>query len=213
MAQQARAKAETIDGRIIRRYNNRRRIVAAMLELVRAGAISPGAEEVAARAGVGLRTVFRHFDDMDSLYREMAQAMRRELQPIVAAPFASRDWKGRLGEMADRRARLFERAMPFKDAADVHRHRSAFLRKDYERMRSEERAALEAAIPAALKKDSEFFEALDLVLSFAAWQSLRRDQKLRAAQARRTVEFAVRALVGAAGGAKAAIPVRGRPSA
>ena len=47
-----------------------------MLELVRAGAISPNAEEVAERAGVGLRTVFRRFDDMDSLYREMAKAMR-----------------------------------------------------------------------------------------------------------------------------------------
>ena len=41
------------------------------------------------------------------------------------------DWKGMLAEMVDRRARLFERAMPFKDAADVHRHRSLFLRKDY----------------------------------------------------------------------------------
>src|SRR5271168_3254854 len=113
MAQHAQPKAEVVDGRIVRRHNNRRRIVAAMLELVRAGSISPGAEEVAERAGVGLRTVFRHFDDMDGLYREMAEAMRNELQPIVAVPFASRDWKGKLGEMIERRARLFERAMPF----------------------------------------------------------------------------------------------------
>jgi len=197
MVHDARAKPETIDGRIIRRFNNRRRIVAAMLELVRAGAISPGAEEVAARAGLGLRTVFRHFDDMDSLYREMAEAMRHELQPIVAAPFASRDWKGMLAEMVDRRARLFERAMPFKDAADVHRHRSLFLRKDYQRMRRDERAALAAALPAALKRDRKFFEALDLVLSFAAWQHLRSDQKQGAAQARQTLEFAVRALLAA----------------
>jgi AcrR family transcriptional regulator len=198
MTQQARAKAETVDGRIVRGHNNRRRIVAAMLELVRAGAISPGAEDVAERAGVGLRTVFRHFDDMDSLYREMAEAMRRELQPIVAAPFASRDWKGRLGEMVDRRARLFERAMPFKNAADVHRHRSGFLRKDYEAMRSAERAALEAALPATLRDDKRCFEALDQALSFSTWQHLRRDQKLTQAQARQTVEYAMRALVGAA---------------
>ena len=199
MAQEARAKAETADGRIVRGHNNRRRIVAAMLELVRAGAISPGAEEVADRAGVGLRTVFRHFDDMDSLYREMAEAMRHELQPIVAAPFVSRNWKGRLGEMVDRRARLFERAMPFKNAADVHRHRSTFLRKDYETMRSEERAALEAALPAAMRNDKGFFEAIDQALSFSTWQHLRRDQKLTQAQARHTVEYAMRALVGAAG--------------
>src|SRR5690349_9919551 len=102
MLQQASAKTETLDGRRVRRDNNRRRIVAAMLDLVRAGAISPVAEEVADRAGVGLRTVFRHFDDMDSLYREMAETMRNELQPIVAAPLSSRDWKGRLAEIVDR---------------------------------------------------------------------------------------------------------------
>ena len=195
---QLAVEAERVDGRIIRRRNNRRRIVAAMLELVRAGAISPVAEEVAERAGVGLRTVFRHFDDMDSLYREMAEAMRNELQPIVAAPLASRDWKGRLGEMVERRARLFERAMPFKNAADVHRHRSAFLRKDYEMMRSAERAALEAALPAALRNDKRFFEALDQALSFSTWQHLRRDQNLTQARARETIEYAMRALVNAA---------------
>jgi len=199
MAQQTQPKNEAVDGRMVRRHNNRRRIVAAMLELVRAGVISPGAEEVAARAGVGLRTVFRHFDDMDSLYREMAEAMRIELQPIVAAPLSSRGWKGRLDEIVDRRSRLFERAMPFKNAADVHRHRSAFLRKDYETMRSAERTALQAALPAALTNNKEFFEALDQALSFSTWQHLRRDQKLTQDQARQTIQYAVRALVAAAG--------------
>lgn len=47
-----------------------------MLELVREGDISPSAELVAARADVGLRTVFRHFKDLDSLYREMSAVTR-----------------------------------------------------------------------------------------------------------------------------------------
>jgi AcrR family transcriptional regulator len=198
MIDQERANV-TFDGRKARRHRNRRRIVAAMLELVRAGAISPSAEEVAERAGVGLRTVFRHFDEMDSLYREMAQAMREELQPIADVSFESPDWKGRLGEMVDRRARLFERAMPFKNAADVHRHRSAFLREDYDTMRSAERYALQTAIPPALQNDRNFFEALDHALSFSTWQHLRRDQKLARAQARQTVRYAVRALIDAVG--------------
>ena len=186
------------DGRKVRRHKNRHRIVAAMLELVRAGAISPRAEEVAERAGVGLRTVFRHFDDMDSLYREMAEAMRQELQPLVSAPLGSPDWNGKIDEMVVRRAILFERAMPFKNAADVHRHRSRFLREDYETMRAAERNALETALPAALRKKREFFEALDQALCFSTWQHLRRDQKLTQDQARQTVEFAVHALVAAA---------------
>lgn len=145
----------------------------------------------------GLHTVFRHFDDMDSLYREMAEAMRQELQPLVNAPLGSSDWNGKLDEMVVRRAVLFERAMPFKNAADVHRHRSPFLRKDYETMRAAERDAIDAALPAALRKKREFFEALDQALSFSTWQHLRRDQKLTQDQARQTVEFAVRAVVAA----------------
>jgi AcrR family transcriptional regulator len=201
------------DGRIARRVNNRRRIVAAMLELVRAGAISPAAEEVAARAGVGLRTVFRHFDDMDSLYREMADAMRRELEPIVAAPLASAEWKSRLSEIVDRRVRLFERAMPFKNAADVHRHRSAFLRNDYALMRSAERGALERAMPPQVVKHQALFEALDLVLSFATWQHLRRDQRLSPQSARETLEFMAHALADAPGNSRARSATRRRKCA
>ena len=121
------------------------------------------------------------------------------LQPLVSAPLGSPDWKSKLDEMVVRRALLFERAMPFKNAADVHRHRSVFLRKDYETMRTAERDALEAALPAALRKNREFFEALDQALSFGAWQHLRRDQKLTQDQARQTVQYAVRALAGASG--------------
>jgi hypothetical protein len=103
--------------------------------------------------------------------------------------------------------------MPFKNAADVHRHRSVFLRKDYETMRSAERAALEAALPAALRNDKGFFQALDHALSFAAWQHLRRDQKLSQAQARATVEYAVRVVGRSSWELKADALVRERPSA
>ena len=55
------------DGRRRRGQDNRARIVAAMLEIIHGGELSPGAEQVAQRADVALRTVFRHFSDMDSL--------------------------------------------------------------------------------------------------------------------------------------------------
>ena len=170
-----------------------------MLELVRAGAISPRAEEVAERAGVGLRTVFRHFDDMDSLYREMAEAMRQELQPIVSAPLGSPDWNGKLDEMVLRRAR----SVRARDAVQERRRTfiaivRLFCARITRRCEAAERDALETALPAALRNEKEFFEALDQALSFSTWQHLRRDQKLTQEQARQTVEFAVRALVGAA---------------
>ena len=54
-----------------------------MLELVREGRIAPTAEEVAQRASVGLRTVFRRFKDMESLYAEMSVAIGERVAPIV----------------------------------------------------------------------------------------------------------------------------------
>ena len=65
------AQHDEVDGRRRRSLDSRARIVAAMLELVRLGNASPNAVEVAARAGVGLRSVFRHFKDMESLYVEI----------------------------------------------------------------------------------------------------------------------------------------------
>ncbi|WP_158595822.1 hypothetical protein [Oleomonas cavernae] len=80
------AEAPLLDGRRQRAVDNRRRIVEAMLALVRAGDVAPGAEAVAAKAGVGLRTVFRLFEDMDSLYREIHSILYAELAPLVATP-------------------------------------------------------------------------------------------------------------------------------
>ena len=186
--------AQIGDGRKTRRLNNTRRIINAMLELVRDGVVAPRAEEVATRAGVGLRTVFRHFDDMETLYREMAAAMERELKPLVAAPLAASDLKGKLNEMIERRARLFERALPFKDAADIHRHHSPFLRRNFAMRRDEERAAVAAVFSPSALHDKTILDALDLVMSFTAWQHLRRDQKLSPSGARRAVASAVAAL-------------------
>ena len=77
------------DGRRARGHVSRSRIVAAMIELVREGCVAPTAEQVALRADVGLRTVFRHFDDMESLYREI-RALRiyegaTDVQKVVIA--------------------------------------------------------------------------------------------------------------------------------
>jgi AcrR family transcriptional regulator len=73
------------DGRRKRGDQSRRQIVDAMIDLVRSGEMSPSAAQVAERAGVGLRTVFRHFDEMEVLYREMAEVIRARIMPLKVA--------------------------------------------------------------------------------------------------------------------------------
>ena len=186
---------EELDGRRQRSESSRRRIVRAMLDLIGAGDVAPSAESVAARAGLGLRTVFRHFDNMESLYHEISAAMTAELRPVAEQPFESADWRGRFGELVDRRVRIFERIMPFKIAADVHRDRSPVLARQAAELVREQRAALVRVVPAEKRTDSAFFEGLDLLLSFDTWRRLRKDQGLSVARARRTLDTLVSALL------------------
>ena len=187
--------APDADGRRRRSQDSRARIVQAMLELVHAGETSPAAELVADRAKVGLRTVFRHFNDMDSLYREMSAVIEAELRGIIAQPFKAKDWQGRVLELVQRRASVYERIAPFRRAADVHRLRSNVLEADHARFAALAREILRREMPAEAARDKARFEALDMLLSFEAWVRLRRDQGLSAKRTVETLERAVTSLI------------------
>lgn len=57
------------DGRSLRRERNRDSVIEALLDLVREGNMDPGGAEIAERAGVSHRSVFRYFDDLGDLIR------------------------------------------------------------------------------------------------------------------------------------------------
>lgn len=181
------------DGRRRRSQDSRARIVAAMLDLIHGGMMNPGAEQVAARAGVGLRTVFRHFKDMDSLYSEMSHLIEDEIRAIVSPPLHSNDWKERVVELIHRRAAVFERIAPYKRASDVQRHRSPFLESSHARLVFALREILKGELPA--QTDPLRVEALDLLMSFEAWSRLRRDQNLDGQRTVEVIEAAVRKLL------------------
>jgi AcrR family transcriptional regulator len=189
-----------VDGRRVRGEDNRRRIVDALLKLVQSGVAMPSAEEVATEAGVGLRTVFRHFADMESLYREISERMTMEIMPIVQRPFRSQDWRERLEELVERRAQVFERLLPFKIAGDAHRYGSPFLTSEQSAIVKTLREALRSAIGPKAIDDKLHFEALDLMLSFESWRRLRVDQGLSARDSRAVMLLGAEALASSSQG-------------
>ena len=182
------------DGRRQRSRDSQRRIVAAMLELVAEGHVTPSAELVADRAKVGQRSVFRHFKDMDNLYREMADSIAATLEADVNRPFKATDWYERLLEVVDRRARVFERLTPFLRASRAHRHRSDVLNATHLCFVEKLRARLIAQLPPNAAQDFPRMEAVDLLLSFEAWVRLREEQKLSVVQAKTVVKHAIESL-------------------
>jgi len=190
--------APRVDGRRERSRSSRARIVAAMLDLIDRGDLSPSAARVAEEAGVGLRTVFRQFDDMDTLYREMSETIAERVMPIVFAPYAGKDWRADVRDLAARRARVFETMLPFRLAANIKRYQSPFLMGQYGQVVALERDLLFRLLPDTMIADRVGREALCVALSFQTWRALRHDQGLLVDEAGAVVAQMVEALIAGA---------------
>jgi AcrR family transcriptional regulator len=196
-APEAATPQPKVDGRRERSADSRRRILAAMVDLIDSGLPSPTAETVAARAGVSLRTVFRHFEEMENLYLEIAGLVFERVKPFLMAPFADRSWPHVLGEVIVRRAEFFEAISPFKTAIDLYRHRSHALAAQHRRITAMSRDLLVAAFPPDVVSDRQTFELLDLLLSIEVWQRLRDQQGMTVTQATASLRRAASAVTGA----------------
>ena len=186
--------SKTVDGRRARGEENRRRIIQAFIALIGRGTVTPTPEEIAERAGVGLRTVFRHFEDMEQLYREISVVIEAPVWPIVERAFASQDWRGRLSELIERRAEVYERIMPFKLSAVVNAHRSPFLRRRQAWFARRQRELLLDVVPEVATLPAPMLHALDMMLSFEMWAGLRRERGFDAAATKDAVAAGVSAL-------------------
>jgi AcrR family transcriptional regulator len=187
--------AQEPDGRKHRSQKSQVRIVNAMLELVAQGNLEPSADQIAEIAEVGRRSVFRHFNDMDTLYREMTDSIAATMGSVVLQPFEAADWTGQVLELVDRRAMGFEKMKPFLLAGQVHRHRSPYLKTSHTQFVEMLRKILLAILPKQIAADEVLVEALDMLLSFENWSRLRDDQGLSVAKSKRVLKQAIQSLL------------------
>jgi AcrR family transcriptional regulator len=190
-----------LDGRARRSARSRRALLDALFALVGEGVLRPTAQQVAERAGVGIRSVFRHFEDMDGLYAEMGARLRAEAMPLMQEEPPAAGAPERALALVRRRAAFFERIAPWKRAADLERWRSPYLRERHRELVRELREDLLRWLPELEAAPPDLAEALDLATSFEAWNRLRVDQRLGAARAREAIERTVAALARALPGA------------
>ena len=183
------------DGRVRRAHRSGQAIVEALVTLIGEGILEPTAQQVAARAGVGLRTVFRRFADMESLFAEMNARMQREALPLLVGGQPSGGLETRARALVRQRVAFFERIAPYKRSANVKRWRSPFLRGRHALLVRSLRADLLRWLPELRRAPNDVAAAVDLATSFEAWDRLRSEQRLGSARAQVVVERMVLALV------------------
>jgi AcrR family transcriptional regulator len=185
---------QSSDGRRRRSEQSRAKIIEAMLSLVREGKVAPTAEEVAARADIGLRSVFRHFSDMELLRQEMVAQIAQSLIKWLT-PFEGDDWRDQLKNLIGRRASAYEEILPFKRAAEIRRYKSSAIGLEFDRLNALMRTRLKSVLPEEFTSQTLLFELLDLALSIDAWQRLREDQNLSVEDARKAFYLLVEAIL------------------
>lgn len=183
------------DGRLQRSERSREAIAHALLELVGEGILEPTAEQVAARARVGIRTVFRHFSDMESLFAEMSTHLANEVLPALIAEEPDGSPEKRARQLVARRVALFDRVAPYKRSANVRRWRSPFLQEQHGKMVRRMRQDLHRYLPELADAPAEIGDAIEVATSFETFDRLRTEQRLSRARTAAAMERAVLSLV------------------
>lgn len=183
------------DGRARRSVRSREAIENALFELVGEGNLAPTAQDVAERAAVGLRSVFRHFSDMEALYATLDARLLVEVAPILRQGPPQAGLRARAVALVDRRAAYFERIAPYKRASDRRRWSSPFLVSQHRKLVAKLRADLLRWLPELAEAPAELVEALDQATSFEAWDRLRGEQRLGRSRAAAAMQRTALALI------------------
>lgn len=162
-----------VDGRRQRSERNKAAIVHAALALIDEGVLLPTAQQVSSRAGVAMRTFFRHFDDMETLFTAIDEAARKKLSSFFTSKVSEGSLEVRINKVVEDRVNAYECIKNFVLSGQAHLWRSAYLQKRHAQDRRRLRRDLELRIPeiASLNKDEREFA--DAITSFEMWHRLR----------------------------------------
>jgi AcrR family transcriptional regulator len=188
------------DRRLARSAATRARVVEAMLTLLEAGEPQPTAPRIAAHAGVSLRSVFQHFEDLEALFAAAADRQTERLAVLLQPLPASGSVAARVDALAAQRARAYEAIAPVRRAALLQEPFSAEIARRLTGLRAGLRADVARLFAAELRRlpvggRREVAAALAAATSFSTWTVLRRHQQLSVALAQRVVARTLLALL------------------
>ena len=189
-------KETTADGRVVRGERNRQAIADALLAFYDEGEFRPSAAQIAQRAGISVRSVHNHFDDMESLRAEVAERQWARYSKFVRLPPVEFPVIERLRLIIERRTALYEAITPVRRAALLMVHESPAVANGLDRLNRFLRRQIEKLFqPELAGRPVEVLDAIDVCLSWDAWDRLRSKQRLGITAARRVLTSTVLALL------------------
>jgi AcrR family transcriptional regulator len=170
-----------LDGRTRRSLRTREAIVDATIELIERGDLRPTAPRVAEAAGVSVRSIFQHFDDLATLHAGIAERLVERVAMLIVPIPAELPLAERLARFVHQRGLLLEAVSPIRRAADVHgpfsEEITARLRDGQAYLRAEVEATFRPELARAHEQSpgvaAQGLDALDAAFSWTTWERLR----------------------------------------
>ena len=171
---------DEVDGRRLRRSQNRAAVIDALVELFEEGVYQPSTGDIAERAGISPRSLFRYFDDVDDLHqaaidRQLARA--RPLLELDVDPDAPARTK--IEHLVEARVRLFETIEPAARAGRIVAHRRPLVASTLDESRAYLRNQLRRTFATEMRGQRvSLMPAIDVLCSFESYELLRVHQGL-----------------------------------
>ena len=198
------AAAEVPDGRRLRREQNREAVIDALVELFEEGRYQPSSAEIAERAGLSSRSLFRYFDDVDDLNHAAIERQLAKARPLLAigvgpdAPTAEK-----IRHLVAARVKLHETTAHAARATRASAHRRTVIAAQLHDGRSYLRHQIERLFAAELDgAETTLLPAVDALCSFETYELLRHDQGLSRPKVTAALVAALTALLAPSGGSR-----------
>jgi AcrR family transcriptional regulator len=190
-------------GRRARSERTRDAIADALLDLLGEGSLRPTAKEIAARAGVSLRSVYVHFDDLEDLFCVAASRHFARIAPMLDPVPTTGPVELRADALVRRRIRLYAKIGPVGRATQLQAPFSPTLQRIVRDAHERSRHELERVFASELDvlpadRRAGVLAILDVLTGPGAWETLREGHGLPADRAVQSVVDAVVTQVAAA---------------
>ena len=189
------------DGRHARRERNRLAVVDAMLKLYKQGNLDPSSDQIAERAGLSPRSLFRYFDDIDDLVRVAVARHHERMSPLAELDTTSSDsLDERIRRLVAQRMRLFDAIGSVGTVARVRAPFQPLIAAELLKARKLWRLQLRQLFAPELRAlgDStaaHVVSSIDVLTSFESVQLMRDDQKLSSSAISAALVHSITALV------------------
>ena len=172
------AATSITDGRSARAARTREAVVEALLSLNDEGILRPTAREIADRAGVSLRSVYVHFEDLEDLFSAAAEKQFERMLSLYVQLPTTGPLPERLDAFLGQRARMMEVAAPVRRAALLQEPFSPALAEVMQVSRKAARDEVERVFALELDRQrskgrQRLLAQLDVVAGPSTWETLR----------------------------------------